>query len=114
MADTQALRPELYRDPVDASHFGVVEKPLSTWERIYNVAAVRKIFILVALAAIWELYARLLNNPLLFPTFTSTIEAFVQGLFGGGVAKTVADGHLDERARQAERFGPTTRTVKEP
>jgi len=85
MADTQALRPELYRDPVDASHFGVVEKPLSTWERIYNVAAVRKIFILVALAAIWELYARLLNNPLLFPTFTSTIDAFVQGLFGGGL-----------------------------
>src|SRR5438552_10512785 len=85
MADTQALRAELYRDPVDASHFGVVEKPLSTWERIYNVAAVRKIFILVALAAIWELYARLLNNPLLFPTFTSTIDAFVQGLFGGGL-----------------------------
>jgi NitT/TauT family transport system permease protein len=85
MADTQALRPELYRDPVDASQFGVVEKPLSMWERIYNVGAVRKLFILVALAAIWELYARLLSNPLLFPTFSSTIEAFAQGIFGGGL-----------------------------
>ncbi|HXX85988.1 MAG TPA: ABC transporter permease [Casimicrobiaceae bacterium] len=85
MSDTTTLRPELYREPVDASQFGVVEKPLSTWERIYNVGAVRKLFILVALAAIWELYARMLNNPLLFPTFSSTIEAFAQGILGGGL-----------------------------
>ncbi len=35
---------------VDATQFGVVEKPLSTWERIYNIAAVRKVAILVILA----------------------------------------------------------------
>ena len=85
MVDTTTLRPELYREPVDASQFGVVEKPLSIWERIYNVGAVRKLMILVALAAIWELYARMLNNPLLFPTFSSTIEAFAQGILGGGL-----------------------------
>ena len=85
MVDTTTLRPELYREPVDASQFGVVEKPLSTWERIYNIGAVRKLMILVALAAIWELYARMLNNPLLFPTFSSTIEAFAQGILGGGL-----------------------------
>ena len=45
----------------------------------------RKLFILVTLAAVWEIYARLLNNPLLFPTFSSTIEAFVQGILGGGL-----------------------------
>jgi NitT/TauT family transport system permease protein len=85
MADTAVARPDTYRNPVDASRFGVVEKPLSAWERIYNVGAVRKLVILVFLAVVWEAYARWLNNPLLFPTFTSTIEAFVQGILGGGL-----------------------------
>jgi len=85
MAETTAPRPDIYRENFDTSHFGVVEKPLSAWERIYNISAVRKVFILIALAAIWEAYARWLNNPLLFPTFASTIEAFVQGFIGGGL-----------------------------
>jgi NitT/TauT family transport system permease protein len=85
MADAVVARPDAYRDTVDASQFGVVEKPLSTWERIYNITAVRKLAILVFLAVVWEAYARWLNNPLLFPTFVSTIEAFVQGIFGGGL-----------------------------
>jgi NitT/TauT family transport system permease protein len=79
------LRPEIYRDQVDASAFGVVQKPLSTWERIYNQAAVRKVFILIMLATLWEIYARLLNNALLFPTFGSTIEALVEAIVSGGL-----------------------------
>jgi NitT/TauT family transport system permease protein len=85
MSDTAVVRADVFRDTVDASQFGVIQKPLSTWERIYNVAAVRKLAILVMLAVIWEIYARWLNNPLLFPTFTSTLEAFYQGIFGGGL-----------------------------
>ena len=85
MADAVVARPDAYRDTVDASQFGVVEKPLSKWERIYNITAGRKLAILVFLAVVWEAYARWLNNPLLFPTFVSTIEAFVQGIFGGGL-----------------------------
>jgi len=46
---------------------------------------VRKVFILIMLAVFWEIYARLLNNPLLFPTFTSTIEAFVEAVVRGGL-----------------------------
>src|ERR1700676_1052293 len=84
MSDAIA-REDVFRETIDAAQFGVVQKPLSTWERIYNQAGVRKAFILVALAVIWEIYARLLNNPLLFPTFTATIEAFYQGVVGGGL-----------------------------
>lgn len=80
-----ALRPEIYRDQVDASAFGVVEQPLSAWERVYNQGAVRKIFILIMLAVLWEIYARLLKNSLLFPTFGSTIEAFYEALVHGGL-----------------------------
>ena len=76
-------RPEVLREPVTSGAFGVVEKPLSDWERIANLGYVRKLVILVVLSVIWELYARWLNNPLLFPTFSSTFEAFIDGLFGG-------------------------------
>lgn len=76
-------RPEIIREPVTSGAFGIVEKPLSAWERITNVGAVRKFALLVVLALIWEVYARMLNNPLLFPTFSATVAAFVKGLFGG-------------------------------
>ena len=78
-----ASRPERYSRPVDAASFGIVEKPLSAWERLGNVAAVRKLALLVLLALIWEGYARWLNNPLLFPTFAATIEAFVDAMASG-------------------------------
>ena len=76
-------RPEIVREPVSSGAFGIVEKPLSTWERITNVGAVRKFALLVLLAVVWETYACALNNPLLFPTFSATVEAFFNGLFGG-------------------------------
>jgi len=78
-------RPERYASPVADAAFGVVEKPLSAWERVYNIGAVRKIGLLVSLAIVWELYARGLNNPLLFPTFLDTLKAFAEGIFGGGL-----------------------------
>jgi len=83
MSDAAITRPERYRETIDAGEFGVVEKPLSPFERVYNVTAVRKLVILVVLAAAWEIYARLLNNPLLFPTFSATVEAFADGLVHG-------------------------------
>jgi len=76
-------RPEIIREPVTSGAFGIVEKPLSAWERVTNVGAVRKFALLVVLALIWEVYARMLNNPLLFPTFFATVAAFGKGLFGG-------------------------------
>ena len=76
-------RAELTREPIAADQFGVVEKPLSVWERVAAQGWLRKIVLLIALASIWEIYARWLNNPLLFPTFSATVLAFIDGLFGG-------------------------------
>ena len=76
-------RPEIVRDAVSSSALGVVEKPLSAWERLTNVAALRKLALLVALALAWELYARALNNPLLLPTFGATVSAFLNGIASG-------------------------------
>jgi NitT/TauT family transport system permease protein len=83
MSDSALIREDVYRQPVDAAQFGVVVKPLSAWERVYNVTIVRKLVILVALAVAWEIYARWLNNPLLFPTFGATVDAFVDGFVHG-------------------------------
>jgi len=83
MTDAAALRPDVYRELSDASHLGVVEKPLSTWERVYNLTGVRKIAILAVLATAWEIYARILNNPLLFPSFSATAAAFLDMVVHG-------------------------------
>ena len=68
---------------VQTSGLGVVEKPLSTWEKLADVGGLRKTLILILLALAWELYARWLNNPLVFPTFGATALAFWQGLVNG-------------------------------
>lgn len=80
---TPPLRPEYVREQSLDSDLGVVEKPLTVWERAYGNAAVRKVVLLVVLALIWEVYARRLANPLLVPTFTSTLDAFFTAIASG-------------------------------
>jgi NitT/TauT family transport system permease protein len=82
MTDNVApLRPEIVRD--QTAQFAVVQKPLSTIERIYNQVWLRKLLILVVLALIWEAYGRFLNNDLLFPTFSATTRAFFDAILSG-------------------------------
>src|SRR5204863_9138660 len=84
MADpAPAQRFERYRQAVDAAASGIVEKPLSAWQRIGNIGGVRKLALLALLALIWEAYARWLGNPLLLPTFSSTAKAFVDAITSG-------------------------------
>ena len=84
-----ASRPEIYRQPIPAAAFGIVEKPLSAWEKLGNVGAARKLALLVALALIWEAYARWLDNPLLVPTFSSTLAAFADAIASGQLPSRV-------------------------
>ena len=79
--DVAPLRPEIVRD--QTAQFAVVQKPLSTIERIYNQVWLRKLLILVVLALIWEAYGRFLNNDLLFPTFSATVRAFAEAILSG-------------------------------
>src|SRR5262249_34057608 len=79
--NVQVERPEFVAE-VQKS-FGVVEKPLTLWERIYENGAIRKGVLLLVLAAAWEIYARKLDNPLLFPTFSATVNAFWRAIASG-------------------------------
>ncbi|HVL58444.1 MAG TPA: ABC transporter permease [Burkholderiaceae bacterium] len=83
MASTPATRPEYIRDQVDERHFGVVQKPLTVWERIYGQPAVRKVSILLVLAGLWQAYALYLSNELILPTFTATVQSFVERTMTG-------------------------------
>jgi NitT/TauT family transport system permease protein len=79
-----ASRPEFECIPIDAISIGDVERPLSFVERVVNNEGVQRLAILLVLIVVWELYARWLNNPLLFPTFTDTLRVFL-GDIGNGV-----------------------------
>jgi NitT/TauT family transport system permease protein len=85
------LRPEYLREVVAADDIGVVQKPLTTWQTLSNQAWLRKLAILVTIAAAWEIYARQLDNPLLVPTFTATLDAFVTGMVSGEILHKVAN-----------------------
>ena len=63
-------RPNIYCETSGPDQFGIIEKPLTLVEQIYNQAWLRKIMILVFLALAWELYGRWLDNGLLVPPFS--------------------------------------------
>ena len=88
------LRPEYLRDIVAGEDIGVVQQPLTVWQRLANQSWLRKAFILCVIAAAWEIYARWLNNPLLVPTFTATLDAFAAGMVGGDLLQKVANSVL--------------------
>lgn len=75
-------RPEFVRT-VETEAYGVVQKPLTTWEKIYDNGAARKTFLLLVMVVAWEAYARWLNSPLLFPTFGATVRAFYDAIASG-------------------------------
>src|SRR5579871_15385 len=72
-----------------AAGFEVVEKPLSFRQKLFDNSVFRKSIILAALLVTWQAYALYLAKPLLFPTFTSTLDA---------LARDVLNGVLPERA----------------
>ncbi len=69
------VRPEFEHREIASGQIGAVIRPLSLWERITNITAVRRLFILAVLAIAWEGYARYIDNPLMFPTFSESMEA---------------------------------------
>ena len=81
--DSAQQRPEFEQEPSDASAIGDVERPLSLVERVFNNEGVQRLTILLVLIAAWELYARWLNNSLLFPTFAETVGTFWHDISNG-------------------------------
>lgn len=77
------IRDEFERAPRAIGEVGEISRELSWWQRVKDITLVRRLFILVLLAALWQGYTVWVHNPLLFPTFTATIHALWQALVRG-------------------------------
>ncbi len=60
-----------------------VLRRLSPLVRLWASPTLRKTVIILALGALWELYARELDNPLLFPTLSETLQAMWENIANG-------------------------------
>ena len=78
-------RPNIYYDTLGPDQFGIIEKPLTLVEQIYNQAWLRKIAILVFLALAWEVYGRWLDNALLVPPFSDAMRAMMTDVANGTI-----------------------------
>lgn len=82
MSDTLTIRPEYERrlEPFTAAP---VERPLPWHSRVLRQGWLRKLLILIVLAIVWEVIARVQDNDLLLPTFGATARAFLDGIANG-------------------------------
>lgn len=83
------VRPEYVCDTHSADQ-AEIRRPLSTFETLYGLGWLRKTVILIALAVIWEVYGRWLDNALLFPSFSATVRAFAAGISSGVLLERAA------------------------
>jgi len=60
-----------------------LSRPLPFHRRLWQQGWVRKAVILLALAVLWEILARIQDNDLLLPTFLATARAFAEGIANG-------------------------------
>lgn len=74
----------------NAGDMVIAARPLSWPARVWGQAAVRRIVVIVLLAAAWQGYAVWLQNPLMFPTLSATIKALAIDLANGTIPAKVA------------------------
>jgi NitT/TauT family transport system permease protein len=78
------VRPEFEVGDLKKAEIGSIARPLSLFERVSNINAVRKFTILLVIVAAWQAYTVIGDvEPLMFPTFTSTIAALYDSLVYG-------------------------------
>ena len=78
-------RPEFERALPPLGVVGDVARPLSAFERLINLTGVRRILIVLVLAALWQAYGAWLSNPLIFPSFAGVMEALRDSIVNGNL-----------------------------
>lgn len=75
---------------VDQETIDVIERPHSLWRSIYSMGWLRKSFVLMVLAAVWELYGRYVDDALVLPTFFETMGALFTAFASGELPAAAA------------------------
>ncbi|SEI21982.1 ABC transporter permease [Pseudomonas fuscovaginae UPB0736] len=75
--------------PVAPGQVGDIARRLGLFERLFAHAGVRRALVLVVLAVLWEVYARYLDNSLMFPAFSETVVAMTRDLLSGMLPQAV-------------------------
>ncbi len=75
---------------IDTDRIDVVERPRSLRLVIWSQGWFRKSLVLAALALLWEVYGRQVDNELVFPTFLDTLAALVAALASGELPAAAA------------------------
>jgi NitT/TauT family transport system permease protein len=65
--------------------FEVAEVPLGFWQRLWASGGFRKTLVVVVLGVIWEVYARILDNGLLFPALSEVVVDTVDEIQNGAL-----------------------------
>ncbi|WP_026871365.1 ABC transporter permease [Inquilinus limosus] len=73
-------------DAAASAQIASVERKLGMAELLWGSPVIRKTVLILVLAAIWQVYASILDNPLLFPTLGDTLSAMVDGFVRGPLA----------------------------
>ncbi|MBB3104777.1 ABC transporter permease [Azomonas macrocytogenes] len=89
MSLTPPLRPE-YEVALQPLINLPLERELPLVRRLWQQSWLRKTLILIVLALLWELAARIQGNDLLLPSFLQTARAFIDGMLSGELPEKVA------------------------
>lgn len=85
VADRSTLqpRPDIEYDVHDVAQIGTIRQNIGFLETLFNITAVRRALVLAGLCLIWEIYARYLGNPLMFPSFGETVTTLWGDILSG-------------------------------
>jgi NitT/TauT family transport system permease protein len=78
-----AIRPDFVVDIVAKPNKDFVVKPLAIWERVLASDGFRRAMILIVLAAVWQAYALVADNDLVFPKLTDVLVALWRSTLSG-------------------------------
>jgi len=84
-------RPDMVRQRTADASPAEVERRRPVLERAGDNVAIRRLLILVVLAACWQGYAYVLNNELLVPSFAATVEALWAAIVSGELPARVVN-----------------------
>jgi NitT/TauT family transport system permease protein len=83
-------RPERVYGVLPPVEIGAVEERLPLLQRLWDLTLVRRLVVILLIAAVWEAYARWLDNPLSLPTLGETLQTLWENIANGRIPQRLA------------------------